>query len=57
MLEQLHDEGLARSIGVSNFLVRHLDELLAHASVAPAVNQLGVHPFLYRPRGHAAPVC
>ena len=34
VLEQLHDEGLARSIGVSNFLVRHLDELLAHASVA-----------------------
>jgi diketogulonate reductase-like aldo/keto reductase len=50
VLEQLHDEGLARSIGVSNFLVRHLDELLAHASVAPAVNQLEVHPFLYRSR-------
>ena len=33
VLEQLHAEGLARSIGVSNFLVHHLDELLAHASV------------------------
>ena len=50
VLEQLHDEGLARSIGVSNFLVRHLDELLAHAAVPPAVNQLEVHPFLYRSR-------
>ena len=33
VLEQLHAEGLVRSIGVSNFLVRHLDDLLAHASV------------------------
>ena len=39
VLEQLHTEGLARSIGVSNFLVRHLDELLAYASVPPAVTR------------------
>jgi diketogulonate reductase-like aldo/keto reductase len=50
VLEQLHAEGLARSIGVSNFLVRHLDELLANASVPPAVNQIEVSPFLYRTR-------
>lgn len=50
VLERLHAEGLARSIGVSNFLVRHLDELLAHASVAPAVNQIELSPFLYRSR-------
>jgi diketogulonate reductase-like aldo/keto reductase len=50
VLEQLHAEGLARSIGVSNFLVRHLDELLAHASVSPAVNQIELSPFLYRSR-------
>jgi diketogulonate reductase-like aldo/keto reductase len=50
VLEQLHEEGLARSIGVSNFLVRHLDELLAHASVPPAVNQIEVTPFLYHTR-------
>jgi methylglyoxal/glyoxal reductase len=50
VLEQLHAEGLARSIGVSNFLVRHLDELLAHASVPPAVNQIELSPFLYRSR-------
>lgn len=50
VLEQLHVEGLARSIGVSNFLVRHLDELLAHASVPPALNQIEVSPFLYRSR-------
>jgi diketogulonate reductase-like aldo/keto reductase len=50
VLEQLHAEGLARSIGVSNFLVRHLDELLAQASVPPAVNQIELSPFLYRSR-------
>jgi diketogulonate reductase-like aldo/keto reductase len=49
-LEQLHAEGLARSIGVSNFLVRHLDELLAHASVPPVANQIEMSPFLYRTR-------
>jgi diketogulonate reductase-like aldo/keto reductase len=50
VLEQLHQEGLARSIGVSNFLVGHLDELLANASVPPAVNQIELSPFLYRTR-------
>ena len=50
VLEQLNAEGLARSIGVSNFLVRHLDELLAHASVPPTVNQIELSPFLYRSR-------
>ncbi len=50
VLEQLHSEGLARSIGVSNFLARHLDELLAHASVPPAVNQIELSPFLHRSR-------
>ena len=50
VLEQLHAEGLARSIGVSNFLVRHLDELMARASVPPAVNQIELSPFLYRSR-------
>jgi methylglyoxal/glyoxal reductase len=49
-LEQLHAEGLARSIGISNFLVRHLDELLARASVPPAVNQIELSPFLHRSR-------
>ena len=49
-LEQLHAEGLARSIGISNFLVRHLDELLVGASVSPAVNQIELSPFLFRSR-------
>lgn len=45
-LEEIHAEGRARSIGVSNFMVPHLDELLGAARVVPAVNQVETHPFL-----------
>ena len=47
-LESLHAAGRARSIGVSNFLVPHLEELLAAANEVPAVNQIEVSPFLQR---------
>ncbi len=43
-LEELQKEGKIRSIGVSNFLPLHLENLLEHASVVPAVNQLELHP-------------
>lgn len=44
-LEALHAEGRARAIGVSNFMVRHLEELAAAAATPPAVNQIEVSPF------------
>jgi len=47
-LERLYDERRARAIGVSNFLVPHLQELLAVANVAPMVNQIELTPFLQR---------
>ncbi len=47
-LERLHEEGRVRSIGVSNFLERHLEELLRHARIVPEVNQVEIHPFLQR---------
>jgi methylglyoxal/glyoxal reductase len=47
-LERLHDEKRARSIGVSNFLVPHLKELLDAAKHRPAVNQIELTPFLQR---------
>ena len=56
VLEQLHAEGLARSIGVSDFRVRHLDELLAVASMPPAVNQIELSPFLPIAGGHGSPL-
>lgn len=45
-LETLYAAGRVRAIGVSNFMVRHLDELLAHCQVAPMVNQIELSPFL-----------
>jgi len=47
-LEHIHAGGRARAIGVSNFLAPHLDELLAAATVVPAVNQIELSPFLQR---------
>jgi len=45
-LERLYDEGRVRAIGVSNFMVRHLEELMERARIVPMVNQIEVHPFL-----------
>ena len=42
-LETIHREGRARAIGVSNFLVHHLEELLESAQVPPMVNQVEHH--------------
>lgn len=48
-LEELQKEGKIKSIGVSNFLPHHLDNLLKDASVVPAVNQLELHPGYMQP--------
>ena len=47
-LERIQADGRARSIGVSNFLVPHLEELLGKAKQVPAVNQIELTPFLQR---------
>lgn len=48
-LEELYHAGRVRAIGVSNFTIRHLDQLCARAEVIPAVNQVELHPFLQQP--------
>ena len=45
-LEQLYAEGRVRAIGVSNYLRKHLEDLLAHCNVVPMVNQMEFHPRL-----------
>jgi diketogulonate reductase-like aldo/keto reductase len=45
-LEKLYDEGRVRAIGVSNYMVHHLEELTGRARIAPMVNQIEIHPFL-----------
>jgi diketogulonate reductase-like aldo/keto reductase len=44
-LETLSTDGRVRAIGVSNFMVDHLTQLLDRATVVPAVNQIEVHPY------------
>ena len=41
---RLREAGLTRSIGVSNFAPEHLDAIIGETGVAPAVNQIELHP-------------
>ncbi len=44
-LEEFQRDGRARSIGVSNFQIEHLEQLAAETDTVPAVNQIEVHPY------------
>ncbi len=46
-LEKIQQSGRALSIGVSNFEIRHLEELAKISDVVPAVNQIECHPLCY----------
>jgi 2,5-diketo-D-gluconate reductase A len=53
---ELQQEGLTRSIGVSNFQPAHLERIIAESGVTPVVNQIELHPYLQQPglrREHA----
>jgi 2,5-diketo-D-gluconate reductase A len=56
-LAEFHRDGRARSIGVSNFQVDHLERLAAETDIVPAVNQIELHPYFgnadVRAYGHA----
>jgi 2,5-diketo-D-gluconate reductase A len=45
-LEEFKGDGRARSIGVSNFEIAHLERLAAETDTVPAVNQIEAHPYL-----------
>jgi diketogulonate reductase-like aldo/keto reductase len=47
-METLLGEGKCRAIGVSNYTIRHLEELLDTSSTIPAVNQVEFSPYLYQ---------
>ncbi len=47
-LETLQEEGKCKSIGVSNYMIWHLEELLKYSSTVPVVNQVEFNPFLYQ---------
>lgn len=48
-LETIQASGKAKSIGVSNYTIRHLKEMEKYAQVTPAVNQVELHVFLQQP--------
>lgn len=45
-LEKLYKDGRVRAIGVSNFKIHHLEELLKDCEIKPMVNQVEFHPHL-----------
>ncbi len=49
-MEQVQRSGLAKSIGVSNYLPQHLEATLKTAEVVPAINQIEFHPYLQHPK-------
>jgi len=48
-LETLLSDGRVRAIGVSNFMADHLGALLERCTVAPAINQIELHPYFSQP--------
>ena len=49
VLENLYKEGRVRAIGVSNFTIDQLEDLLSVAEIKPMVNQVELHPLLAQP--------
>ncbi|VDR24623.1 2,5-diketo-D-gluconic acid reductase A [Raoultella terrigena] len=50
---ELQKQGLAKSIGVCNFQVHHLQRLLDETGVVPVINQVELHPLLQQRQLHA----
>ncbi|MEM8929167.1 MAG: aldo/keto reductase [Bacteroidota bacterium] len=49
-MEQIYKSGKAKAIGVCNFTVEQLRDLMEHTHIVPALNQVEVHPYLSRNR-------
>jgi diketogulonate reductase-like aldo/keto reductase len=56
-LQEIQSQGLAKNIGVSNYTVRHLEEVLSSSKVVPAVNQIEFHPFIYEDQKEVLEFC
>jgi diketogulonate reductase-like aldo/keto reductase len=48
-LEEILAAGKAKTIGVSNYTIRHLEEMSEYATVMPTINQVELHVFLQQP--------
>ena len=49
VMEEIYQSGGAKSIGVSNFMIHHLEDILSNSQIVPAVNQVEFHPLLVQP--------
>lgn len=56
-MEHLLETGKVRAIGVSNYMVRHLEELLARTESPPAVNQIELSPYNWASRRAVLDLC
>lgn len=56
-LEKLYKDGRIRAIGVSNFLARHIEELLQNCEIPPTINQIELSPYNYRYRQDTVDLC
>lgn len=56
-MEEVKRDGLAKSIGVSNFNVEDLNVILEKAKVIPAVNQIEFHPYVWKAAEPIAKIC
>jgi methylglyoxal/glyoxal reductase len=48
-MEEIYQSGRAKSIGVSNFLINHLEDILSDGQIVPSTNQIEFHPYLVQP--------
>ena len=49
VMQEIYQSGRAKAIGVSNFMIHHLEDILRDSQIVPAVNQIEFHPFLVQP--------
>ncbi len=56
-MEQAYRNGKARAIGVSNFMQRHVAELLDHCEIVPVINQIELSPYNYLYRKETIDFC
>jgi methylglyoxal/glyoxal reductase len=55
--QKIYKDGKAKSIGVSNYTVAHLEELLGEFEITPAINQVEFHPFIYEEQKELLEYC
>ncbi len=56
-MEEIYKDGRAKTIGVSNFTISHLEELLTSSKIVPAINQIEFHPLIFNEQKELLAYC